>query len=101
MNKAQLRSQLTRREDSRHQFKRDVTNADALAAELAAFANSGGGTLFLGVADNGEISGLDAAAVRRLNQLLTENVQTTQGIVMVVNVRDGLAKPYVDHQGRI
>jgi ATP-dependent DNA helicase RecG len=116
MNETELLRLLARGEDSRHQFNRDASNADALAAELAAFANSGGGTLFLGVADDGSVSGLDAAAVRRLNQLLsngasqhvrppvhplTENVQTTQGIVMVVNVPDGLAKPYVDHQGRI
>src|SRR5690606_31720147 len=103
-------------EDSRHQFKRDVTNADALAAELAAFANSGGGTLFIGVNDDGSVAGLDAAAVRRLNQLLgnaasehvrppvhplTENVQTAHGIVMVVKVPDGLSKPYLDVQGRL
>jgi len=103
-------------EDSRHQFKRNANNADGLAAELAAFANSGGGQLFLGVKDNGSITGLDAADVRRLNQILsnaasqhvrppvhplTENVQTDQGIVMAVEVPDGLAKPYLDHQGRI
>lgn len=45
MNEAALLSLLARGENSRHQFKRDATNADALAAELAAFANSGGGTL--------------------------------------------------------
>jgi len=56
---------LARGEDSHHQFKRDVTNADSLAAELAAFANSGGGRLFLGVNDDGSIAGLEAAAVRR------------------------------------
>lgn len=32
----------SRGEDSRHQFKRDETNADSIAAELTAFANSGG-----------------------------------------------------------
>lgn len=108
MNEAELLQLLARGEDSRHQFKRDATNADGLAAELAAFANSGGGRLFLGVADDGSIYGLDAAAVRRLNQLLsnaasqhvrppvhplTENVQTAHGIVMVVSVPDGLANP--------
>lgn len=107
MNESELLQVLVRGEDSRHQFKRDASNVDGLAAELAAFANSGGGQLFLGVADDGAVSGLDAAAVRRLNQLLgnaatqhmrppvhpmTENVQTTQGIVMVVSVPDGLAK---------
>jgi ATP-dependent DNA helicase RecG len=116
MTEADLFQVLARGEDSRHQFKRDATNADSVAAELAAFANSGGGKLILGVADDGLVTGLDATSVRRLNQLignaasqhvrppvhpLTENVQTVQGLVMVVTVPDGLAKPYVDHQGRI
>ena len=107
---------LARGEDSRHQFKRDETNADGIAAELAALANSGGGVLFLGVEDNGSVAGLGAADVRRLNQLLsnaasqnvrppihptTENVQTAQGVVMAVTVPDGLNKPYMDNQGRI
>jgi predicted HTH transcriptional regulator len=70
MTKTELLKAVTRGEDSRHQFKRDATNADGLAAELAAFANSGGGWLFLGVNDDGSIEGLDGAAVRRLNQLL-------------------------------
>lgn len=116
MNQNQLLKTLTRGEDSRHQFKRDATNADGLAAELAAFANSGGGWLFLGVNDDGSIAGLDGTAVRRLNQLLsnaasqhvrppvhplTENVQTDQGIVIAMEIPDGLAKPYLDNQGRI
>jgi len=116
MNLSELTSIITRGEDSRHQFKRDATNADGLAAELAAFANSGGGWLFLGVNDDGSIAGLDAADVRRLNQLLsnaasqhvrppvhplTENVQADRGIVMVVKIPDGLAKPYLDIKGCI
>lgn len=116
MDETALLRQLAHGEDSRRQFKRDVTNADALAAELAAFANSGGGQLFLGVNDDGSVAGLDAVAVQRLNQLLgnaasqhvrppvhplTENVRTAHGIVMVVSVPDGLAKPYVDNRGRI
>ena len=36
-------------EHTRQQFKRHFNNPDALAAELAAFANSGGGTLLIGV----------------------------------------------------
>ena len=58
MTDADLLPQLAQGEDSRRQFKRDVTNADALAAELAAFANSGGGTLFIGVNDDGAVAGL-------------------------------------------
>lgn len=116
MTEAELLQMLARGEDSHHQFKRDRTNADGLAAELAAFANSGGGSLFLGVEDDGRISGLDVAAVRRLNQLLSNaasqhvrpplsplchNVQTARGLVMVVHVPDGLNKPYMDLQGRV
>lgn len=116
MNESDLRQILARGEDSRHQFKRDATSADGIAAELAAFANSGGGVLFLGVEDNGSVTGLQAADVRRLNQLLsnaasqhvrlpihptTENVQTAQGLLMAVTVPDGLSKPYIDNQGRI
>lgn len=109
MNETDLRSILACGEDSRHQFKRDETNADSIAAELAAFANSGGGLLLLGVEDSGSVTGLDAASVRRLNQLIsnaasqnirppihpiTENIQTAQGIVIAVTVPDGLSKPY-------
>jgi len=35
MNLNDLKSQIARGEDSRRQFKRDVTNADSLAAEMA------------------------------------------------------------------
>ena len=116
MNEADLLQILARGEDSRHQFKRDETNADSIAAELTAFANSGGGLLLLGADDNGKVTGLDAANVRRLNQLIsnaasqnvrppvhptTENIQTAQGIVIAVTVPNGLSKPYLDSQGRI
>ncbi len=116
MNEADLLPLLARGEDSHHQFKRDETNADSIAAELAAFANSGGGLLLLGADDNGKVTGLDAANVRRLNQLIsnaasqnvrppvhptTENIQTAQGIVIAVTVPNGLSKPYLDSQGRI
>jgi len=116
MTEVELLEILARGEDSRHQYKRDLVNSDSVAAELAALANSGGGELFIGVADDGSISGLDAPAIRRLNQLLsnaasqnirppvhplTENVQTTRGLVMVVSVADGLNKPYMDLQGRV
>ena len=116
MTEAELLQRIALGEDSRLQFKRTVTHPDALATELVAFSNSGGGTLLLGVNDDGSIAGLDAVEVRRLNQVLsntasqhlrppisplTENVLTGQGVVIVVQVPNGLSKPYFDHQGRI
>lgn len=116
MSEAELLQILARGEDSQHQFKSDITNADALAAELIALANSAGGDLYIGVADNGQVSGLTATDVARLNQLVSNaasqnmrppinpqsaNIQTAQGLVMQVSVAEGLAKPYMDTQGRI
>ena len=116
MNQHELLDILARGEDSFHQFKRDVTNADALAAELVAFANRSGGLLILGVSDEGKVTGLSQQDISRLNQLLSNaasqhikpplnptssNLQTEQGLVMVIEITEGLNKPYVDAQGRI
>jgi ATP-dependent DNA helicase RecG len=101
-------------EDSRHQFKKNVTNADALAADMVAFSNGAGGQMFIGVNDDGTIAGLTSDDIRRLNQLvsntasqnvepvinpLTENIETELGIVMVVEVPTGISKPYQDKNG--
>src|SRR2546422_71417 len=98
-----------RGEDSRHQFKEDATNASSLAAEIVAFANSGGGKILIGIANDGTVHPHDSVSVHRLNQLianaasqlvrppinpLTENVPVEGGVVIVVTVPDGLSKPY-------
>src|SRR5436853_4146502 len=57
------------------EFKVRTPPERALAAELAAFANSQGGTLIIGVDDHGKILGLDSseatAAVERLRRVST------------------------------
>ena len=40
-------------EDSCTQFKVNLNNIDSLAAELVAFSNGKGGTIYVGVNDNG------------------------------------------------
>lgn len=105
---------IARGEDSKHQFKANVTNQNSLAAEMVAFSNSGGGRIFIGVSDDGTFAGLTRDDISRLNQLvsnaasqsvrppvnpITENVATTQGLVMAVNIRDGVSKPYMDNSG--
>ena len=117
MTLAELRTRVHLGEDSTRQFKADVRNGESLAAELAAFANSDGGTIFLGVADDGALPGLDRESVRRVNQLIgnaasllvrsplvvsTENVALENGgIVIVVRVPKGLDKPHFDKNGVI
>ena len=104
-----LLSQIAAGEDSGRQFKRDAHNAESLAAEMAAFANSEGGVIYLGVDDAGQAVGLAQADVVRLNQLIgnaasqlvrsplavrTENVLLTNGrVVIALNVPKGLDKP--------
>ena len=73
MTEAELLQQIALGEDSRHQFKRTITHPDALAAELVAFSNSGGGTLFIGVDDDGSIAGLDASRGSRCSVRLFGN----------------------------
>lgn len=105
---------ISRGEDSRHQFKIDFTNIDAVTAELVAFSNAQGGQLFIGVDDDGTVKGLTSDAVRRLNQLIsnsasqgvrppinpqTENISHPDGLVLVVTVPEGLKKPYMDKNG--
>ena len=94
-----------------------MTNADSLAAEMAAFANSEGGVIYLGVADDGSLPGLSRADVARINQLisntasqhirspitvLTENLELDSNrLVIVLTVPKGIDKPYFDRNGVI
>ena len=117
MKLKELKAQIALGEDSRRQFKRDVTNVDSLAAEMAAFANSEGGMIFLGVGDDGSLSGLSQADVVRLNQMIsnaasqhvqspltvqTENISIGKGrTVIALTIPKGQDRPYFDRSGVI
>lgn len=105
---------LERGEDSEHQFKANVTNAESLAGDMVAFANTKGGMIIIGADDNGKISNLTADDIRRLNQLvsntatnnvknpvnpITENVKVGDDLLMVVHIAEGTDKPYMDNNG--
>lgn len=116
METTELIDLLSRGEDSRQQFKTDMNNADALAAEIVAFSNTAGGRIFIGVNDDGSVRGLSGADVARLNQLIgnvasqgvlpavnpiTENVLHPAGTVLVLSIAEGVNKPYMDKNGAI
>jgi len=116
MNAAELSEVINCGEDSRRQFKRDVSNVASLAGEMVAMANCGGGQIFIGVADDKTIHEIDGPNRSRLNQLisntasnsvrpamnpLTENVAVGSGVVIVVTIADGVSKPYMDNSGAI
>jgi ATP-dependent DNA helicase RecG len=116
MEASELFEIISRGEDGTHQFKANIANGNALAAEIVAFSNSGGGQIFIGVNDDGTVNGLSPENVRGLNQLIssastdmvkpavnvtTENLRLPSGIVMIVTVQDGISKPYFDNAGSI
>ena len=112
-----LLSQIALGEDSTRQFKADMKNADSLASEMAAFANTNGGTIFIGVGDDGSTPGLSGQDVTRINQLIsnaasqlvrsplavqTENVLLENGrLAIMLTVPKGIDKPYFDKNGVI
>lgn len=105
-------------ETSKVQFKREIESVDAIAAELIAFSNSRGGILLIGIDDKtNSIVGIDSEQIHRYNQMLsniandqikpqlflfTEVIVSRDGMnVMVVEVSEGIAKPYKDKNGAI
>lgn len=115
MTPVDIKNEILLGEDSQRQFKANFHNPEQVAAEIVAFLNSSGGRIFIGVSDNGSVVGLDTDDIRRLNQLMTnsatqnvrppasirtQNIRVENMVVMVVDVSDGLNKPYCDNEGR-
>ena len=116
MKNAELIEIIAKDEDSKHQFKSNISNETSLAQEFVAFSNTQGGQLFVGVADDGTISGLSREDMGRLSNLvsnaasqqvkppinpITENISLPDGIVMVITIAQGISKPYMDKNGVI
>ncbi len=59
-------------EDSTIEFKRELPRRNALADEIAAFANARGGALLIGVDDDGDIVGLDQHNLDRTEKTVVE-----------------------------
>jgi ATP-dependent DNA helicase RecG len=113
MDEFTLREELLKGEDSTRQFKRQIDWQDHLAKEIVAFLNTRGGRIFVGVDDDGSIAGVSGVVVASLANtvsnacsqsinppcsVLTFNVSTAEGIVVVIDVPDGTDKPYQDKE---
>lgn len=111
MEATELLTIIANGEDSKHQFKGNITRSESLAQEMVAFSNSQGGLILIGVSDDGGVSGLTVEDMGRLNQLvsnaatdhmrppvspMTQNIALPDGLVMVVTVAEGISKPYMD-----
>ena len=121
MNKEDLLELIQSGETSKVQFKRGFDNQDKIAAEIIAFANSKGGMLLFGVEDKtGEIAGLGYDEIQKIgnkvstvaNELVNPSVyvmtevilvetETEKRKILVVDVEEGIHKPYKDNNGTI
>ncbi len=109
MKPSEVKKLLGKGEDSFRQFKTRFSSVDSLAAEISAFANGGGGRIFVGVDDNGDITGLNQGEIRKLNQWIsnstsqkieppifvqTEIIEVDEKLILVISVPQGTSKPY-------
>ncbi|HYJ04884.1 MAG TPA: RNA-binding domain-containing protein [Chthoniobacterales bacterium] len=114
MEEFELRNQILLGEDSTRQFKREPSADAKMAGEIVAFANSGGGRIFVGVDKDGAISGLTGEEAEKVGEdmakiawdrvrppfsILSKSVPTSDGIVVVIEIADGPSKPYCDNDG--
>jgi len=117
MNAIELLDIISKGETSSVQFKLNVTNEQSIAQEMVAFANTKGGLILIGVHDKTwEVVGLSDDDLRRLTDLLvnassqhvkepifieTDVIDYEGKRVLIVNVPEGIAKPYKDKDGVI
>jgi ATP-dependent DNA helicase RecG len=114
MEEFELRNQILLGEDSTRQFKREPSADAKMAGEIVAFANSGGGRIFVGVEKDGTIAGLTGDEAEKVGEdmakvawdrvrppfsILSKSVPTSDGIVVVIEIADGPSKPYCDNDG--
>lgn len=117
MNAEKIKELCALGETSKVQFKLRVDNPTKIAAEIIAFANYRGGSIIIGVEDKtGKVVGLTYEEVQQAGRdignaatnhvrptvyLQTEAVNVDGKIVLVVNVDEGIDKPYKDLSGNI
>ncbi|AGX86821.1 RNA-binding domain-containing protein [Candidatus Symbiobacter mobilis] len=114
MEEFELRNQILLGEDSTRQFKREPSADAKMAGEIVAFANSGGGRIFIGVEKDGTIAGLTGEEAEKVGEdmakvawdsvrppfsILSKSIPTGDGIVVVIEIPDGASKPYCDNKG--
>ena len=115
MTRTQLDDLIAQGEGTRLEFKRTLSSAHRIARTLTAFANTAGGTLLIGVADDRRILGvpsefkevrsLEDATDRLIDPPLTISYETLSPdgrTVMIVTVVESDQKPHraVDEAGK-
>jgi len=106
MKKNELLEIIKKGENSYIEFKEEGIKAKELGEEFVAFANSEGGTVLIGICDDGRISGVKSNLIEekimnicRNNCIpniipLFEIVEIDEKKIAVITILKGLSKPY-------
>ncbi|MBX2947053.1 MAG: ATP-binding protein [Cyclobacteriaceae bacterium] len=109
-----LRELVAKGEGEHLEFKRKATHPEKIAREMIAFANSKGGTLLIGVADDGSIPGVKFpeeelyAVLKTLSKLTRPSISFKKEIISIspnryvvsLQVPSGKRKPYFIRESR-
>ncbi|MCL2832358.1 MAG: putative DNA binding domain-containing protein [Treponema sp.] len=117
MTEQELQQLIQGGESSKVQFKERLPHPDSFAHELIAFANSAGGKIIIGVNDKtGELNGLSFDEIQLTNQqivniasqkvyppvfITSETISVNNQQILIINIEEGLSKPYKDSNGTI
>jgi ATP-dependent DNA helicase RecG len=79
LNEEKLKKFIKRKEGERMEFKSSLADLNRLVEIVASFANSGGGTLFIGVHDDGGVLGAEIGnnTIEKLTNTITDNTDPT------------------------
>ncbi|MEC5128372.1 RNA-binding domain-containing protein [Verrucomicrobiales bacterium BCK34] len=114
MEEIELRKLILKGEDSGLQLKELLDTQDKLAKQIVAFLNKRGGRILIGVSDDPKVTGLTPEQISKANEMIgnctehsvvpkitvdTENVVTSDGVVIVVTIPEGIDKPYQTNKG--
>ncbi len=117
LTEEQIRIKLKKGEDSFTQFKRQVDNAQGIAEEMIAFANSNGGYILIGIDEDsngkGVVTGVEntKALNNHISNASTEicvppvyptmqTILVDEKLVVVLFIEEGLQKPYRTKAGK-
>ena len=114
MDEWQIAERIELGEDSTTQFKENIRNNTSLAEEMVAFSNAMGGLILVGVTDTGDIQGISADDVRRINNMvsnvasehikppitpMTYTRKVDGKVLLLIEVKSGTNKPYCTNGG--
>ena len=115
MNELIISELITQGENSSIEFKSEKVRPESVAREMAAFANTNGGTLFIGIEDDGTITGLSTDRLFNMDEWISniarnniipsvspmfriEEFENKQ--IAVIEIAKGISKPYQTIDGK-